>query len=428
MLEKDSLPSLKHLSALHEVVASGSLARAARQLHRSPSAVSRSVKLLEDRFGCPLFLRSREAHEPTAAGKLIVARIEGMRRDLRSLLERLKRADIGAAGHEIGSFARLEFDASRLRALVAVHDLGSLQGAGRLLGVSQPALSFSIRQLEADLGIGLFARTPNGMTPTTAGSVTCQFAKRILNELRKMTEDIASLGGEPSGLVCIGGLAYSRSRLLPEAITQTLERHPRIIVRTVEGPLDSLLVAVKTGEIDAIICAAPDPSRLDGITVEPLVDDRLGLFVNAGHPLAKRKRLTARTLVEFPFILPPLGSITRSLLEGIFKTELDRVPGGSVETSSAFVIRKLLLRSNHISFRSLLEFEEDVANDRIVALDLDFTIPSRRICILQRAGSDQTPAVRSFLDLVRDVARDNAATVAEARATLRDGSSGRPPR
>src|SRR3546814_4668128 len=77
----------------------------------------------------------------------------------------------------------------------------------------------------------------------------------LLAELRKMKDDIASIDGGSSGLVCVGGLAYSRKTLLPEAIRRTLWAFPRIVVRTVEGPIGALIGAMPAGDIDALICA-----------------------------------------------------------------------------------------------------------------------------------------------------------------------------
>ena len=398
---RDSVTSLKHLGAYLEALETGRIATASRNLRRSASAVSRSVRLLEDSFGCPLFIRSDDGLVPTPEGRLVAARIRAIRSELGSLMDALKCPGQPAA-------RLMELDAPRLRAIVAVQDHGSAQRASQHLGLSQPAVSLTIREAEADLGVNLFRRTSKGMTATAAGETTRLYALRILNELRKMAEDIASTGGEPEGLVCIGGLAYSRSRLLPEAINHTIARHPRIVVRTVEGPLSSLLVAAHAGEIDAIICAQPDPAKLEGLTVEPIVEDQMGLFVNSGHPLAGQTGLQARDLLDFPFILPPVGSVTRSFLDETIMAEAGRAPHGSVETSSYSIIRRLLLGSDHICFRSMFEFEVDMADERVSPLDLAFPLRHRSICILQRPGSEQTLAVRRFLGLVRDIARGNA--------------------
>src|SRR3546814_14736604 len=77
----------------------------------------------------------------------------------------------------------------------------------------------------------------------------------VRSGLGKMKDDIDSIDGGSSGLVGVGGLAYSRKTLLPEAIRRTLWAFPRIVVRTVEGPIGALIGAMHAGDIDALICA-----------------------------------------------------------------------------------------------------------------------------------------------------------------------------
>src|SRR3546814_5032310 len=115
---------------------------------------------------------------------------------------------------------------------------------------------------------------------TPAGFLGALCAKHILAELRKMKDDIASIDGGSSGLVCVGGLAYSRKTLLAEAIRRTLWAFPRIVVRTVEGPIAARIGAMHAGERDVMICARPESALLDGVSGEPNVRDRRGLFVS----------------------------------------------------------------------------------------------------------------------------------------------------
>src|SRR3546814_6415210 len=114
------------------------------------------------------------------------------------------------------------------------------------------------------------------------------------------------------------------------------------------GPIGALIGAMHAGDIDALICARPDSTLLDGVSVEPIVRDRMGLFVASHHPLARRRGLAAQDLLPFSFILPPVGSITRNLLDDTFATATGNRPQGAVETSSYSLISKLMLSSNQI--------------------------------------------------------------------------------
>jgi len=396
--------SLSHLSAFMAVAECGRITAASDALSRSHSAISRSIGLLEQRFKCALVARSPAGVTPTPKGLACDARCQMVRQELADLRDLLVRSGHAALRSRNSALFRMHVDISRLRALVSVHNFGSVQKAAHFLAVSQPAVSSSIRALEKDLGIALFLRSPAGMMATPAGTAAALSFKRILSELRKLDDDIASVDGVSSGLVCVGGLPYSRNALLPKAITRILAEFPRIMVRTVEGPIDMLLVAMHAGEVDILICARPGPALLEGVSIEPLVEDRLRLFVSHDHPLAGRRNLRARDVIQFPFILPPLGTITRKLLDAAFLEAVGHTPKGSVETSSHSIIRNLLKESRQISFRSVLEFSRELNDGQIVQLDLDFALPSREICILQRKGAVATSAVSDVLATIRQVA------------------------
>jgi len=403
----DHYLSLSHLGTFATVLKLGRLSRASEQLRRSPSAVSRSVDILEEEFGRPLLARSQRGVSATPEGSLVAARCRIIQSELSDLREQLVQANGGQVRANASVF-RMHVDVSRLRAMIAVHDFGSVQRASQLLAVSQPAVSVSIRHLETDLGVKLFSRTPSGMIATPAGVASALRFKRVLSELRKMRDDVDSFDGAPSGEVCVGGLAYSRRALLPETIKRVLSCYPKIVVRTVEGPIGPLLGAMHAGEIDVLICAHPNPALLEGVAVEPIVDDSMGLFVSRDHPLANRRGLSAEEVLRHPFILPQRGSVTRDLLDQAFARAAGGPPQGAVDTGSESIIRYLVLHAHLICFRSITAFDPEMSPEQIVPLDLDFELPQRSICLLQRSGVRQTAAVNVFLDLVRQVASSRA--------------------
>jgi DNA-binding transcriptional LysR family regulator len=135
----------------------------------------------------------------------------------------------------------------------------------------------------------------------------------------------------------------------------------------------------------------------------------MGLFVSGDHPLAGRKALSAEQVLRHSFVLPPKGSVTRESLDRVFAKAAGRPPRGSVETASYSMIRYLVLHANLICFRSITAFNSEMLPGRIVPLDLDFALPQRSICLLQRHRVRQTAAVNDFLEIVRQVALEFAA-------------------
>ncbi len=395
-------PGMRHLRAFSVVAELGTLAAAGRRLQRSTSSISRSISLLERACAAQLLYRGAAEFTPTPEGRLALVRCDRILAEMdgcRSLLLRSLRAPVRSNA----AFFDMQTDLAHLRALKAVHEMGSIQRAARVLGLSQPAVSYSIRLLEADVGAELFSRMHSGMIVTPVGATLALTARRVLAEIVRLSDDLRSMDGPSTGVVRVGGLAYSRSAILPEAIRQTLAENPAIVIRTVEGPIDTLLAALHGDQIDVVICAYPDRTLLDGITVEPVAADRMALFVSHTHPLARRKGVTLKDVATYPFILPPAGSITRAHLEGTFREAAVAMPVGRAETSSFTVIRNLLLGGEMIAFRSSREFSTKNLDRHIVELDLATALPDRTICILLRRNLRHTQAVSEFLSVVRQV-------------------------
>ena len=398
--KSDSILSLRHLRAFLAVVETGGFSAASHRIQRSASAVSRSVALLEQELGTPLLLRGGQV-ELTYAGQAIMQRCILITAELahcRDQLSRYQSANIPAGSAVFG----MMIDPAHLRALVAVRDFRSVQRAAQALGVTQPAISYSIRLLESDIDTPLFSRLQTGMVATPAGDTLAMTARRVLAELSRMIDDIRSTEGVSTGLVRVGALAYSRSAILPQTISRVISDHPSISVRTVEGHIDHLVSALHGGEIDLLLCAYPDRALLAGISVERVKRDQLCFFVRPGHPLAKRRRLPVRSLLEYSFILPPEGTITRFLLEDFFATHQLPPPQGRAETSSYSLVRELISGSDMIAFRSSQEFTPE-RGDSAVALDVEVPPPEREICVLQRRDARQTAAVGAFLDTIRSI-------------------------
>lgn len=394
--------SLRQLRTFEVVARTGRISQSGDELHRSPSAVSRTISQLEATLGCILLHRDQASFTPTSAGNLVIRRSAIIRDELAFCRNQLVRFH-GIPVPESGALFNMQLDCKHLRTFLAIHNFRSLHRAAHNLSLSQPAVSYSLRLLESDVGAELFTRLPNGVIPTPAGETLALSARRVLADVARMYDDVRSVEGTSTGLVCIGALAYSRSAILPAALQLALRRYPNISIRTVEGHIDHLIAGLHNGELDAILCAYPNRSLLDHVDVTTITQDRLGFFVRTAHPLAKKESVTLPELLAFHFIMPPLGTITRELLEGFFVNNGLPRPFGRVETSSYSLVRNLLLGSDLIAFRSRREFLADQSTGNTVSLNMCVPDPEREICLLQRRGAHPTEAVRKFLDIVREV-------------------------
>ncbi len=292
-------PELRHLRAFLAVAEQGSAHRAGLALFRAQSAVSRSIRKLEGELGVELFERRARGMLLTEYGKALLVRARRVQAELKTA-----RAEIASMGprrdeRTAAIFSMLTHE-RRVRAIVALAEQQHMPTVARTMGVTQPAISMAVRQLEDSVGTLLFQRTARGMIPTLAGAALVLHLKRALAEVRHAAADIDALRGHTRGTVTVGALPLCRTRPVAEAAAAIVAAHPGLRVATLEGSFEALAAGLRAGDIDFVLGAlralavAPD---LEGIAV---ARDQLAIFVRRGHRLARRAAsrspTSARTL------------------------------------------------------------------------------------------------------------------------------------
>ena len=205
-------------------------------------------------------------------------------------------------------------DLKQLRYFVAIVQCGSITRASQQLNVAQPALSLHIRNMEADLGVPLLFRTPQGVLPTDAGQILLRNAQVILAQFEKAQTEIKGASADPSGDVRIG---------LPSSIAHTLgvplilaarERYPKINLRIAEAMSGYVLDWLRLGRVDlGLLYALVEDKDLRAIS---LMSEALVLFGPPGRdapPDGQPASLAA--LAELPLILPSPGHGLRDFLD-----------------------------------------------------------------------------------------------------------------
>ncbi len=418
--------NLRHLRVFIAVAQQGSISKAADVLYRAQSAVSRSIRQLEQALDAQLFERRSSGMLPTAFGQALLYRAERAAGEFQfarnELASRLRKAN----GSPNAPVFDMLFNESRLRIFIDLAQSHHMPTVAKAHGITQPAVSASIGELEASLGIPLFDRTAKGMMANEAGHILLVRAKRALSELRHVEADIAALSGKTQGVVNIGSHPLSRTVLLPTAIARVLEAHPNLCVSIVPGSTEVLRAGLRTGDLDFILgtlrqdevheghstrsAADAEPADRDAAADDlahiPLLTDRMSLFVRTGHPLTRLSRIGIDDLMRAKWLLPTRRTPSRALFDKAFKRMSGTVPQSPVETSDLSVLRSLLLSSDLVTAMSPQQLDLECRLGVLQPLDFEFEESSRIIALTQRAGSQPSPGAAALIATVRQVAAE----------------------
>ncbi|MDX7953911.1 LysR family transcriptional regulator [Lichenihabitans sp. Uapishka_5] len=165
-------------------------------------------------------------------------------------------------------------DLRQLRYFVAIVQSGSISRASQALNVAQPALSLHIRNMEADLGVPLLFRTPQGVQATEAGLVLLRHARTILSQFEAADREVRGTATEPTGEVRLG-LPSTISRILGVPLVLAARaRHPKVVLRVAEAMSGYVLEWLRAGRVDLGLlyqCVEDKDLRSIGLLTEPLV-------------------------------------------------------------------------------------------------------------------------------------------------------------
>jgi len=391
------------LRAVSAVVEMGSVNKAAQHLCLSQPALSRTIKIIEDELGLPLFKRESSGMVPTRFCRILASRVARLERHLEAATTEIQGLSEPASARTGGLHLCKNITNRQLETLIAVTDCKSIGYAAQKLGLTRPAVSRSLRELEQLAGRPLVKRLPREITPTACGEVLIRRGKLALAEIRFAQDELAATSGTVSGRVIIGTLPLCRTMLVPRAIACLSREHPDLTFSTVDGPYDELLAALRCGDVDMIIGALRNPPPVSDVVQEPLFWDSLSVVARKGHPLTQRREITIEEILGAEWIVPRHGTPTRKHFETLFERAGLPVPSNVVESSSLATIRALLMESDKITLisRAQVFYEQRLGLLSVLPVTLKET--KRQIGITLRADAFLTLGVDLFITNLRQI-------------------------
>lgn len=281
----------------------------------------------------------------------------------------------------------------------------SVLRAADAAGMSQPAASKLLRELEEALGVALFERHARGVEPNAYGRILMRHAHSVLSEIRRAQEEVEALKRGERYRVAIGSVMSPGTELLPKALAMLEQRHPQMVVSVEMDTSRPLVAKLLEGRLDIVIGRVLDPENAAGLAFEPLAEEPHSLIARAGHPLSRRRKLGVEDLVGCTWVLPPSESILRERINAMFLQRGLQLPARIVETSSVPMITNLLRRSD-----MLVALPEDVVRPYCDAgmlrvLPIELNVRMDAFGLITRRGHTLSGDAQEALQALREAAR-----------------------
>ncbi|MGU3780045.1 LysR family transcriptional regulator [Burkholderia metallica] len=297
-------------------------------------------------------------------------------------------------------------DTRDLEYLLAVERHGSIGKAADALGLSQPALTKAVQRLEALVGVTLFERTANGMTPTPAGARFVARAQRIALEFDDAMQEMRAIRGGEQGVVRIGYSPTVPNAVVLGACRQLIRERPAARLRLRCRLARELLDLLAAGELDLVV--APEPQQDEWLETIALFDDRLTVLADAAHPLQRTRGLTIADLADQEWLLPEATIPVRQRIDDAFRARGLPAPRLRVETDFGNTSLLQLLRGTPLLCVGGADALDQVSGLRALDLRAGELKLDRRIGAMHRAGAYVPPLAQRMIALLRDSAAAHA--------------------
>ncbi|MBL8381748.1 MAG: LysR family transcriptional regulator, partial [Burkholderiales bacterium] len=290
-----------------------------------------------------------------------------------------------------------------LRLMVAVAQAGSILRAAEEVGLTQPAVSRAIADLEGAVGVRLFDRTNRGVEETPQGRILIDRARAMFAEMRQGIEEINALSDATAGEVRIGGTPAMCGGLLAHAIARVAAQRPGVRHVVEEMEAERLAAAIRARVLDLAIGREPGVRADAEVAFEHLFDDRMFVVAGHRHPIAARARVSAAQLADLRWLLPPPETQTHRQVGDALRRLGVRLPQSAVTIMSVLMRYQLVRTGAYVTaLHGSALHHAMLPGIRVLPIELDATIP---IGMSRLKGRTTTPAVEAFATVIREVAK-----------------------
>ena len=290
-----------------------------------------------------------------------------------------------------------------LRCFLETAQLGSLSAAARVLRISQPAASKTIRELEDILGRALFDRAARRLSLTSAGRIFQQHTGAALIELSR-AQDLLQDAARQLTRISVGVLPTAATELMPRAALAFHAERPNCLMRVTTGPNWLLMSQLRDGSLDLVVGRMGLASVMEGLSFRPLYSEPIYAVVRPDHPLLLDPQ-AAENLVHYALVLPPPGAVIGPIVRAYLARRQPPTRPHAFETVSLAFGRKLVQASDAVWFISRGVVANELAVKALVAVDIGEDLLGSPVGISMREDGLMSPEQRSLVNAIERAAK-----------------------
>ena len=286
---------------------------------------------------------------------------------------------------------------------VALAEESNMHRAADKLGMTQPAASRLLKELEDQFDVKFFERHPRGLKPTWYGEIMIRHARAILSSMDQAHLEISEWRAGLQGSIRLGAIIGPSTTLIPRLIARMQALAPKVRVSVVMDSSQELDKLLHDGGVDIVLARLVNDSKSSHVNHVFAKNVIYTVVVNATHPLADASSLELKDLMDYSWILPPSSSVLMQYFEGLLRRQKLEMMSNPIETVALPVLTSLIQQTNMVAL-----LETDVAQIyakhgmmKMLPIELDFDMDP--YCIITAQNRALSPSVQLALSVLKEL-------------------------
>lgn len=288
----------------------------------------------------------------------------------------------------------------QLKAFLAIAEAKTFTAGARRVNVTQAAISMQIRQLEEEVGLQLFTRTPRRVIMTEAGEYLLERARKILREHDSALAEIAEVAGAEYGRLRIGTASGTFAmHQLPTILQLVKEKFPNSELTVSSGTSQRLVDKMMHGEIDIAFVSLPVDNA--NITTESIFSDEIVAIGHPKHSLAKEKFISAAALAGEDLILGERGGNTRRMIDEFFAAANVK-PNITMELSRQEAINLMVENRLGVGMAGAKSVAREIRDGKLISWLIEGAEIKWELGLARLRGGHFSPIGKEFVRLCKE--------------------------